>query len=478
MASLIKRRKKYSVVYTYIDSESGEKKQKWETCSTFQEAQRRKAEVEHQLLTGTFVAPNITTLDDLLRDYMELYGTKKWALSTYTSNKALIANYISPNIGTIKLQDITPKFMDQYYQKLLTMPAVIKNGHREIKNISPHCVKEIHKILRCAFNQAVKWELVARNPVERATLPKAEPKRRDIWTAQHIEKALNVCEDPVIYLSVFLAFACTMRMGEITGLTWDCVDVSDEAIANKNAALIVKKELSRVSKEAMQVLDNRDIQFVFPPLMPGGCTSLVLKAPKTKTSVRKIWIPTTLARLLQNWQREQQEVKELLGEEYQDFNLVIAQSNGRPVENRIIEKGFLNLIERADLPRVVFHSLRHSSVTYKLVLTQGDIKAIQGETGHAQAGMVTDTYAHIMDQSRKDTADLFEREFLAGHCWTMKGTALGTVTADSLPPLPKEIPEQHTSTELGDEAQELVAKLQKNPAILQQIAALLATQGN
>ena len=60
----------------------------------------------------------------------------------------------------------------------------------------------------------------------------------------------------------------------------------------------------------------------------------------------------------------------------------------------------------------------------------------------------------------------------------MKGTALGTVTADSQPPLPKEVPEQHKSTELGDEAQELVAKLQKNPAILQQIAALLAAQGN
>ena len=60
---------------------------------------------------------------------------------------------------------------------------------------------------------------------------------------------------------------------------------------------------------------------------------------------------------------------------------------------------------------MVFHSLRHSSITYKLKLTGGDIKAVQGDSGHSQAQMVTDQYSHILDESRKDNARLLENAF-------------------------------------------------------------------
>ena len=60
---------------------------------------------------------------------------------------------------------------------------------------------------------------------------------------------------------------------------------------------------------------------------------------------------------------------------------------------------------------MVFHSLRHSSITYKLKLTGGDIKAVQGDSGHSQAQMVTDQYSHILDESRKENARLLENAF-------------------------------------------------------------------
>lgn len=62
---------------------------------------------------------------------------------------------------------------------------------------------------------------------------------------------------------------------------------------------------------------------------------------------------------------------------------------------------------------MVFHSLRHSSTTYKLKLNHGDIKATQGDTGHAQAQMVTEVYAHILDEERKINAQKFEIAFYA-----------------------------------------------------------------
>ena len=57
---------------------------------------------------------------------------------------------------------------------------------------------------------------------------------------------------------------------------------------------------------------------------------------------------------------------------------------------------------------MVFHSLRHTSVTYKLKLSGGDIKAVQGDSGHAQADMVTEVYGHILDEDRKKNARLMK----------------------------------------------------------------------
>ena len=62
-------------------------------------------------------------------------------------------------------------------------------------------------------------------------------------------------------------------------------------------------------------------------------------------------------------------------------------------------------------PDVVFHSLRHTSVTYKLKLSGGDIKAVQGDSGHAQADMVTEVYGHILDEDRRKNAEPMENAF-------------------------------------------------------------------
>ena len=84
---------------------------------------------------------------------------------------------------------------------------------------------------------------------------------------------------------------------------------------------------------------------------------------------------------------------------------------GSPIGEASIRKRFAKLIQENDLPKVVFHSLRHTSVTYKLKLNGGDIKAVQGDSGHAQVNMVTDVYSHIIDEDRKRNAALFEEAF-------------------------------------------------------------------
>ena len=115
------------------------------------------------------------------------------------------------------------------------------------------------------------------------------------------------------------------------------------------------------------------------------------------------------------------------------------------------------LIEEHNLPPVVFHSLRHSSVTYKLKLNGGDIKAVQGDSGHSRVDMVTDVYSHIIDEDRRRNAELFEEAFY------------GKKNLD-----PKMHDETATQTVdvLDDVDAELLAKVLANPEMKALLASL------
>ena len=82
------------------------------------------------------------------------------------------------------------------------------------------------------------------------------------------------------------------------GLTWDCVDISEESIRAGKASVFVNKELQRVNKKIMKTLDSKDVIRVFPEAGPWNKTVLVLKTPKTLTSVRKVFLPKTVAEML------------------------------------------------------------------------------------------------------------------------------------------------------------------------------------
>lgn len=412
MATIVKRDNgSYSVVYRYVD-ENGKTKQKWESFSDHKTAKARKAEVENQQINNTFVVPKDETLKEFLKDFVDIYAPKKWGLSVYDSNTSLIDNYINPFIGNVKIQKINSRMIDKYIQTLKTTPAVSTKTHKaRTKYVTDKTIGKICKLLNCAFKQAVKWDIIGKNPMDGATPPKTEYEKRDIWDIDTIRKALAECEDERLYVAINLAFACSLRVGEILGLQWERVHISDKDIANDNAYIEIDRELERVSLKALNTLDSKDVYHIFQPLKAEATTRRVLKAPKTKSSVRRVWLPVTVANILRKWGEQQEKAKTFLGSEYHDFDLVVALDNGYPCENRLLEESFKKLKEKAGLSNVVFHSLRHSSTTYKLMLSKGDIKSVQGDTGHATADMVTRVYAHVLDENRKENAKVFEQEF-------------------------------------------------------------------
>lgn len=412
MASIQERNHKYKVVY-YYKNDAGERKQKWETYDTKAEARKRKKEIEYKQELGTFVAPKCTYLSDLLDEYVFIYGTKAWVMSTYQGKVGLIRNYIKPMIGKVKLSDLNTHFIEKYYQTLLETPAVVNPMTKKPKSeyVTTGTIREIHKLLRNCFEQAIKWELMEKNPCQRATVPKHTPKKREIWEADTMMHAMNLCVDERVVLACNLIFACTLRPGEATGLTWDSMDISEKAIEEDRAYIIINKELQRVRKDALQALDGKDVLLVFPGTRKSNKTVRILKKPKTEDSERKIFLPRTVALMLVDWKKKQDQEKEVLGEEYMDYNLVLATAYGLPVGEDVILRGLKKLIADNNLPPVVMHSLRHTSVTYKLKLNGGDIKATQGDSGHSQANMILNVYSHILDDDRRKNAELFEKAF-------------------------------------------------------------------
>mgnify|MGYP004501708651 FL=1 len=147
--------------------------------------------------------------------------------------------------------------MDKFYQSLLKVKTKsVQNKKPKNEYLTLHTVREIHKFLRSAFNQAVKWELMTRNPVLNATLPKEEHQKREIWTAETLMYALEVCDDDILSLAINLSFACSLRMGEMLGLTWDCVDISEKSLRDNNASIYVDKELQRLPRSGQTGPDS------------------------------------------------------------------------------------------------------------------------------------------------------------------------------------------------------------------------------
>ena len=256
MAFIRHRGKTYSVVYKILD-DNGEEHTTSETFATQKEAEKRKKEIEYKQSIGKFEVPQCTTIKELIGEYVQIYGHDKWGVATYSGNIALINNYILPTIGDTKLTSINTHFMEKYYKDLLKMPAVKSTKNPDgTGTITESTVNEIHKVLRSCFRQAVKWDMMEKNPAVDATVPKAKKQEREIWTAEMLMQALEACDNKMLKIAFHLAFTATLRIGEVLGLTWDAMDISEEAIAANRAYVYINKEVGSIKIIYTEFVNN------------------------------------------------------------------------------------------------------------------------------------------------------------------------------------------------------------------------------
>ena len=184
--------------------------------------------------------------------------------------------------------------------------------------------------------------------------------------------------------------------------------------ADGRGAISISKTMQRANKDALEKLDPNQVYHTFPDRREGSKSSLILKKPKTKKSNRVLCMTKPLKEELLAWLEKLKQDEQNAPEKYSNCGQLFRLSDGLPIAPELLTKWYrLWRAEHPEFEQIVFHGLRHSSATYQLMISGGDVKAVQGTTGHATADMLVNTYAHIQQSSRVELGRKFEEGFYA-----------------------------------------------------------------
>ena len=428
MAYITKRGSSYSVRYTYQD-EHGKSCDKWESFPTKEEAVKRQKQIEHELATGNFLIPSTVTVAEFLMDWLPKQCSKhKWAPKTYQSNLALIQNLIIPYIGEMQMQKLRPYHIEALYATLSQTPCgqYVHGEKQELTEnqkkrlLSSTSIHEVHTLLKTAFSYAVDWDLIHKSPTPRET-PKINTEERTIWDERTMLAALQTIENPALHLAVHMSMILSLREGEILGLQPSDLDFD---AADGRGTISVNKALQRADKVALSKIDPTQIYHTFPDRRVGSKSSLILKRTKTKKSNRILYMTKPLKEELLAWLEKMKQDEQSAPEKYSNCGQLFRLPDGLPIAPDVLTKWYrMWRAEHPEFEKIVFHGLRHSSATYQLLQSGGDFKSVQGNTGHATATVLMDTYAHTQDKPRLELTEKIEADFYSQNVGSKPGSA-------------------------------------------------------
>lgn len=416
MASILRRGDSYSVRFKYKDH-AGRICEGWESFKTKKEAQDRKISVEKELLDGTFLIPDAMTVAEMLYKWLPIQSSKhKWAPKTYTHTVAMIQNLVVPYLGKKQIQKVQTYDLEQFYATLSRTPrGLYKQGVKQTLTdkqkrqfLTGASIREVHAMLKTAFSYAVEWGLLLKSPIPREA-PKSTSEERAIWDEKTMLAALQTIENPALHLAVHMSMILSLREGEILGLQPSDLDFD---AADGRGTISVNKALQRADKVALSKIDPTQIYHTFPDRREGSKSSLILKRTKTKKSNRILYMTKPLKEELLAWLEKMKQDEQSAPEKYSNCGQLFRLPDGLPIAPDVLTKWYrMWRAEHPEFEKIVFHGLRHSSATYQLIESGGNIKAVQGNTGHATTGILMDTYAHTQDKPRLELAEKLEADF-------------------------------------------------------------------
>lgn len=363
------RNGKWSWRISLVDPETGERTQPRISATTKREVRELTAKMQTEHNAGSITkAATITLAAYCERWLAAIEGSVR--PSTHDRYTRVVHGHLLPSLGRVQLGKLSPLMVQDWYADLLR-PSQSRPG------LSPTTVNLYHGILHGALDQAVKWRLLVRNVCDAVEPPRPEQNEMSVWDAAQVRTFFATIAGTKHEALYVLAAHTGMRRGELAALRW--ADVNLEA-----GTVAVQRTMSR------------------------GAAGLVIGEPKTRKGKRQIAIGTSVIASLRRHKAEQNERRLMLGPEWIAADLVFDRGNGELLHPNIITRTFTTLSERAGLPHIRLHDLRHTAAT--LMLANGEhVKVVQERLGHSDIGITMNLYSHVTQDMQRDAADRMER---------------------------------------------------------------------
>ena len=373
MRGHIKQRTKGSwsiSIYLGKDSKTNKKKYKWYTVKgNKKDAETFLTEKLRELDTGIFIDNKDINVRQYFNFWYEQHCLSRLSPTTYESYRRNLDNYILEELGHIKLEELKPMHLQTFYNKCSK------------KGLSNKTILYFHRIIHCALKQAMKWQFIIRNVADCVDTPKPEKYKPLVLTSKETIELINVISNTDIYIPVIIAIYTGMRRGEILGLTWNNIDLEQGTL--------------------------KVVQALYPTK-----NGLIFSKPKTENSIRKISMPLTLVNILKDYKIKQETVKNRLGNNYNDLDLVCSLDNGNPINPTTLNHKFRSLLKETNLPLIRFHDLRHTHASL-LLKEHVEPKVISERLGHSNINITLDIYSHIYEETNMEVANTFDRLIVA-----------------------------------------------------------------
>jgi integrase len=302
-------------------------------------------------------------VDEWLDYWAENIASVRVRARTLATYRTMIRMHVNPYIGKRRLDQLQPEHLEQTYKQLLD------------KGLSPASVLRVHRMLHRALKIAMQRDRVARNVAALVEPPRQErPKTPEPLDIEECKRVLAAAEDLRNSARWTVALALGLRQSEALALQWKDIDLD-------RGTLSVRRGLHRVPGEG-----------------------LVFTEPKTDRSRRTIAVPAPLIEALRKQRVTQNEERLVAGTEWDDWDLVFAQPNGRPLDKHSDYEAWIRLLNRAKVRQIRLHDGRHTAAT--LLLTAGvHPRVVMELLGHSQMRTTTDIYSHVMPALAKEAAD-------------------------------------------------------------------------
>ena len=297
--------------------------------------------------------------------------------STRDSYADTVERHIAPYLGRRRLEELKPPHLREWIAQLRATTSA--RG----RLLSARSIQLAHATLRRALNDAVRDELIPRNPallVQPGRVPRSNVQPLTLAEAKALLAAAGTDR---LYALWLVLMSLGLRRGEALALRWSDFDIEARTVH-------ISRSLQRRRTDA-------------PPIRGRHRYELIEVPPKTEGSLRLLALPPSLLTVLTK-HRTQQKKARLAATFWADAELVFTTPVGTAIDPQNMYRAWHDLCDRAGVRRCHPHQLRHTAASF-LLLQGADMRTVMDQLGHTRMATTSDLYTHVMDEVKRDAAN-------------------------------------------------------------------------